>query len=154
MDGRFGSGTAAAVRAWQKSLGLPQDGVVQAGDAGFGLGAMPVGLSVMQRITLQHGAAPRAFLVVTLAASLVQDLINAVQADKLLEDVDIMLKINPFPGIIVHRSGFVALCAAKELSANKLMKISRQGTKALSGKRAIQGWASVGFLRSELHFAR
>jgi sodium--glutamate symport carrier gltS len=38
---------------------------------------MPVGLSVMQRITLQHGAAPRAFLVVTLAASLVQDLINA-----------------------------------------------------------------------------
>ena len=41
------------------------------------LGAMPVGLSVMQRITLQHGAAPRAFLVVTLAASLVQDLINA-----------------------------------------------------------------------------
>jgi len=44
---------------------------------GFGLGAMPVRLTVMQRITLQHGAAPRALLVVTLAASLVHDLINA-----------------------------------------------------------------------------
>ncbi len=55
-----------------------RDGAVAAGGfMGFGLGAMPVGLSVMQRITLQHGAAPRAFLVVTLAASLVQDLINA-----------------------------------------------------------------------------
>jgi ESS family glutamate:Na+ symporter len=65
------------------SLGVqgPQavrEGAVAAGGfMGFGLGAMPVGLSVMQRITLQHGAAPRAFLVVTLAASLVQDLINA-----------------------------------------------------------------------------
>jgi glutamate:Na+ symporter, ESS family len=55
-----------------------RDGAVAAGGfMGFGLGAMPVGLSVMQRITLQHGAAPRAYLVVTLAASLVQDLINA-----------------------------------------------------------------------------
>jgi ESS family glutamate:Na+ symporter len=55
-----------------------RDGAVAAGGfMGFGLGAMPVGLSVMQRITLQHGAAPRAFLIVTLAASLVQDLINA-----------------------------------------------------------------------------
>jgi len=55
-----------------------RDGAVAAGGfMGFGLGAMPVGLSVMQRIVLQHGAAPRAFLVVTLAASLVQDLINA-----------------------------------------------------------------------------
>jgi len=55
-----------------------RDGAVAAGGfMGFGLGAMPVGLSVMQRITLHHGAAPRAYLVVTLAASLVQDLINA-----------------------------------------------------------------------------
>jgi ESS family glutamate:Na+ symporter len=54
------------------------EGAVAAGGfMGFGLGAMPVGLSVMQRITQQHGAAPRAFLVVTLSASLVQDLINA-----------------------------------------------------------------------------
>jgi glutamate:Na+ symporter, ESS family len=55
-----------------------RDGAIAAGGfMGFGLGAMPVGLSVMQRVTLAHGAAPRAFLVVTLAASLVQDLINA-----------------------------------------------------------------------------
>lgn len=55
-----------------------REGAVAAGGfMGFGLGAMPVGLTVMQRITLQHGSAPRAFLVVTLAASLVQDLINA-----------------------------------------------------------------------------
>jgi ESS family glutamate:Na+ symporter len=66
--GAMGAHGAQAVR----------DGAVAAGGfMGFGLGAMPVGLSVMQRITLQHGAAPRAFLVVTLAASLVQDLINA-----------------------------------------------------------------------------
>jgi len=62
-----------------------RDGAVAAGGfIGFGLGAMPVGLSVMQRITLQHGAAPRAFLVVTLAASLVQDLINAAAVQGML----------------------------------------------------------------------
>jgi len=67
----------AATRGSQGSQ-VARDGAVAAGGfMGFGLGAMPVGLSVMQRITLQHGAAPRAFLVVTLAASLVQDLINA-----------------------------------------------------------------------------
>jgi len=32
VDGRFGGGTASAVRAWQKAVGLPEDGVVQAGD--------------------------------------------------------------------------------------------------------------------------
>jgi ESS family glutamate:Na+ symporter len=58
-------------------LAVREGAVAAGGFMGFGLGAMPVGLSVMQRITLQHGAAPRAFLVVTLAASLVQDLINA-----------------------------------------------------------------------------
>jgi ESS family glutamate:Na+ symporter len=62
-----------------------RDGAVAAGGfMGFGLGAMPVGLSVMQRIVLQHGAAPRAFLVVTLAASLVQDLINAATVQAVL----------------------------------------------------------------------
>lgn len=35
QDGRFGAGTASAVRAWQKSLGVPADGVVQAGDLVF-----------------------------------------------------------------------------------------------------------------------
>lgn len=32
VDGQFRWSTTVAVRAWQKSLGLPQDGVVQAGD--------------------------------------------------------------------------------------------------------------------------
>jgi ESS family glutamate:Na+ symporter len=67
----------AAARGSQGSQAARDGAVAAGGFMGFGLGAMPVGLSVMQRITLQHGAAPRAFLVVTLAASLVQDLINA-----------------------------------------------------------------------------
>ncbi len=67
----------AATRGSQGSQAARDGAVAAGGFMGFGLGAMPVGLSVMQRITLQHGAAPRAFLVVTLAASLVQDLINA-----------------------------------------------------------------------------
>jgi ESS family glutamate:Na+ symporter len=67
----------AATRGSQESQAARDGAVAAGGFMGFGLGAMPVGLSVMQRITLQHGAAPRAFLVVTLAASLVQDLINA-----------------------------------------------------------------------------
>ena len=67
----------AATRGSQGSQAARDGAVAAGGFTGFGLGAMPVGLSVMQRITLQHGAAPRAFLVVTLAASLVQDLINA-----------------------------------------------------------------------------
>lgn len=35
QDGRFGHGTTTAVRAWQRSLGIPADGVVQAGDVIF-----------------------------------------------------------------------------------------------------------------------
>lgn len=67
----------AASMGSQGAQAVREGAVAAGGFMGFGLGAMPVGLSVMQRITLQHGAAPRAFLVVTLAASLVQDLINA-----------------------------------------------------------------------------
>ncbi len=67
----------AAARGAAPAMAEREGAVAAGGFMGFGLGAMPVGLSVMQRITLQHGAAPRAFLVVTLAASLVQDLINA-----------------------------------------------------------------------------
>ena len=48
-----------------------------AGFVGFGLGAMPVGLSAMKRLTLKYGDAPRAFLVITLAASLFTDTANA-----------------------------------------------------------------------------
>jgi ESS family glutamate:Na+ symporter len=67
----------AAARGSSGAQAVREGAVAAGGFMGFGLGAMPVGLTVMQRITLQHGAAPRAFLVVTLAASLVQDLINA-----------------------------------------------------------------------------
>jgi ESS family glutamate:Na+ symporter len=49
-----------------------------AGFIGFGLGAMPVGLSAMKRLVLKYGDAPRAFLVITLAASLFTDTANAL----------------------------------------------------------------------------
>lgn len=56
-----------------------RDGAVgAAGFVGFGLGAMPVGLSAMKRLTLKYGDAPRAFLVITLAASLFTDTANAL----------------------------------------------------------------------------
>jgi len=67
----------AAAMGAQGAQATREGAVAAGGFMGFGLGAMPVGLTVMQRITEQHGAAPRAFLVVTLVASLVQDLINA-----------------------------------------------------------------------------
>ncbi|MFM9878210.1 MAG: peptidoglycan-binding protein [Rhodoglobus sp.] len=35
VDGGFGGGTASAVKAWQRSLGIDGDGVVQAGDIVF-----------------------------------------------------------------------------------------------------------------------
>jgi ESS family glutamate:Na+ symporter len=56
-----------------------RDGAVgAAGFVGFGLGAMPVGLAAMKRLALTYGDAPRAFLVITLAASLFTDTANAL----------------------------------------------------------------------------
>lgn len=49
-----------------------------AGFVGFGMGAMPVGLAAMKRLALRYGDAPRAFLVITLAASLFTDTANAL----------------------------------------------------------------------------
>ena len=46
--------------------------------AGFALGAMPVGLATMRRLAESLGPAPRAFLVITLAASLFADAANAI----------------------------------------------------------------------------
>ena len=46
--------------------------------AGFALGAMPVGLGTMRRLAESLGPAPRAFLVITLAASLFADAANAI----------------------------------------------------------------------------
>ncbi len=56
-----------------------RDGAIgAAGFIGFGLGAMPIGLAAMKRLTLKYGDAPRAFLVITLAASLFTDTANAL----------------------------------------------------------------------------
>ena len=56
-----------------------RDGAIgAAGFIGFGLGAMPVGLAAMKRLALKYGDAPRAFLVITLAASLFTDTANAL----------------------------------------------------------------------------
>lgn len=61
------------------SLLKGRDGAIGgAGFVGFGLGAMPVGLAAMKRLTLKYGDAPRAFLVITLAASLFTDTANAL----------------------------------------------------------------------------
>jgi ESS family glutamate:Na+ symporter len=55
------------------------EGAVAAGGfIGFGLGAMPVGIATMKRIVQKVGPAPRAFIVVTLAAALFQDTANAI----------------------------------------------------------------------------
>jgi len=56
-----------------------RDGAIgAAGFVGFGLGAMPVGLAAMKRLVITYGDAPRAFLVITLAASLFTDTANAL----------------------------------------------------------------------------
>jgi ESS family glutamate:Na+ symporter len=56
-----------------------RDGAIgAAGFTGFGLGAMPVGLAAMKRLVLTYGDAPRAFLAITLAASLFTDTANAL----------------------------------------------------------------------------
>ena len=55
-----------------------QAAIAAGGFIGFGLGAMPVGLGTMRRLSESLGPAPRAFLVITLAASLFADAANAV----------------------------------------------------------------------------
>ena len=55
-----------------------QAAVAAGGFIGFALGAMPVGLGTMRRLQESLGPAPRAFLVITLAASLFADAANAI----------------------------------------------------------------------------
>ena len=52
--------------------------VVSGGYIGFAPGAMPIGLGTMRRLADILGPAPRAFLIITLAASLFTDTANAV----------------------------------------------------------------------------
>jgi ESS family glutamate:Na+ symporter len=55
-----------------------QAAILAGGFIGFALGAMPVGLGTMRRLSESLGPAPRAFLVITLAASLFADAANAI----------------------------------------------------------------------------
>ena len=55
-----------------------QAAIAAGGFIGFALGAMPVGLGTMRRLEESLGPAPRAFLVLTLAASLFADAANAI----------------------------------------------------------------------------
>ena len=55
-----------------------QAAIAAGGFIGFALGAMPVGLGTMRRLQESLGPAPRAFLVITLAASLFADAANAI----------------------------------------------------------------------------
>ena len=55
-----------------------QAAIAAGGFIGFALGAMPVGLGTMRRLSESLGPAPRAFLVMTLAASLFADAANAI----------------------------------------------------------------------------
>jgi ESS family glutamate:Na+ symporter len=71
--------TLAAVLLVFPLMGRDRQAAIAAGGfIGFGLGAMPVGLGTMRRLSESLGPAPRAFLVITLAASLFADAANAV----------------------------------------------------------------------------
>jgi ESS family glutamate:Na+ symporter len=71
--------SAIAMLLIYRVLGGGHEGGVGAGGfIGFGLGAMPVGIATMKRVVQRVGPAPRAFVVVTLAAALFQDTANAV----------------------------------------------------------------------------
>lgn len=60
-------------------LGRGRQGAIGCGGfIGFALGAMPVGLGVMKRLTATFGEAPRAVLAVTLAGALFVDTANAL----------------------------------------------------------------------------
>lgn len=70
---------AIAVGVVHLLFGRGSEGAAACGGfIGFGLGAMPVGLSVMRRLGARFGDTPRALLAVTLAASLYQDAANGL----------------------------------------------------------------------------
>ncbi len=51
LDGVFGSGLRSAVKAWQKSLGVTDDGVVRAGDVVF-VPSLPVRVALADGVTV------------------------------------------------------------------------------------------------------
>ena len=59
-------------------LGRDYDAAVTAGGfMGFGLASMPVAFATMEEVASRHGPSPKAFLLITLAASFFVDLANA-----------------------------------------------------------------------------
>lgn len=70
---------AIAVALVYLPMGRDRDAAAASGGfVGFALGAMPVGLAVMRRLSTRFGDTPRALLAVTLAASLFTDTANAL----------------------------------------------------------------------------
>ena len=70
-------------------LGRDRDAAIASGGyIGFALGAMPVGLGTMRRLAETLGPAPRAFLIITLAASLFTDTANAVAIQAFFDWLD------------------------------------------------------------------
>ncbi len=70
---------AVAVLVVHPLFGRGAEGAAATGGfIGMSLGAMPVGLAVMRRLSLQFGDTPRALFAITLAASLFTDLANAL----------------------------------------------------------------------------
>jgi ESS family glutamate:Na+ symporter len=79
LAGQVAVTAAIAMLLIHRVLGGGHEGGVGAGGfIGFGLGAMPVGIATMKRVVQRVGPAPRAFIVVTLAAALFQDTANAI----------------------------------------------------------------------------
>jgi len=70
-------------------LGRDRDAAIASGGfIGFAMGAMPVGLGTMHRLAETLGPAPRAFLIITLAASLFTDTANAVAIQAIFDWLD------------------------------------------------------------------
>ena len=70
-------------------LGRDRDAAIASGGfIGFAMGAMPVGLGTMRRLAETLGPAPRAFLIITLAASLFTDTANAVAIQAFFDWLD------------------------------------------------------------------
>lgn len=64
VDGRAGAGTTAAIRAWQKSLGVPADGVVRYGDVLF-LPVLPVRGYVVDGMQVGSSVSPGQEVIAT-----------------------------------------------------------------------------------------
>ena len=62
-----------------------ESAVICSGHTGFGLGATPTAVANMESIVMRYGAAPRAFLTVTLVGSFFIDVINTLVIETFLK---------------------------------------------------------------------